>query len=375
MTFRRLVLVLGAASLAVAVAAIAFSGTIVRAGEAARLILDLGRTETAPGPPLGRTSVSYAVEGRPHVADLYQAGEPAAALVLVPGAAATGKDDPRLVALANALVRARFLVLVPDLPRVRELRLSSRDARDVGDAVLYLAARPGTPQRLGAVGVSYALGPVILAALDPKVGERLAFVVGIGGYYDARAVLAFFTTGYYRTVPGGRLAWRRPNDYGKWLFVLSNLDYLKDGHDAALLSSIARRKLGDPDADVRDLAAGLGPEGRAVLAFADNKDEPRVEALFAALPRPIRDEVAALDLKTRDLSHLSPRFLLLHGRDDPIIPDTESERLAAALPAGRTDLFLVDRLSHVDMEKEDIATAFTLWRAAFKLMDLRDGVR
>jgi pimeloyl-ACP methyl ester carboxylesterase len=279
------------------------------------------------------------------------------------------------VALANVLARARFLVLVPDLPRVRKLRLSSKDARDVGDAVLYLAALPKRPERLGAVGVSYALGPVILAALDPKVGRRLAFIVGIGGYYDAHAVLAFFTTGYYRTVPDGRLAWRKPNDYGKWLFVLSNVDYLGDSRDAALLSSIARRRLEDSKADVSDLAARLGPEGRAVLAFTDNKDEARVEVLFAALPEAIRAEAAALDLKTRDLSHLTPRFLLIHGRDDAIIPETESVRLAAALPAGSTDLFLLDRLAHVDIRKQDVAAALILWRAAFRLLELRDGVR
>ncbi|MGB8274920.1 MAG: alpha/beta hydrolase [Alphaproteobacteria bacterium] len=353
--------------------------TFSRAIEAAQLVAGLAAGESGGSAMLpARTTVTYAVAGRTHGADVYPAAGEAnakarAALILVAGAIATGKDDPRLVALAHTLAKARFEVFVPDLPRVRELKLSSADALDVADAVQHLAASSPAPERLGVVGVSYALGPVVLAALDPAVGGKIAFIVGIGGYYDLDAVLAFFTTGYYRPAPGGPPAWRRPNDYGKWLFVLANVDWLSDSHDAALLSSIARRRLDDPAADIADLRSGLGPEGRAVLAFAENKDLERVPELFAGLPAGLRREVAALDLKTKDLSHLAPRFLLLHGRDDAIIPDGESVKLEAALPEGRADLFLLDRFAHVDVEKPDFATAFTLWRAALRLLELRDG--
>ena len=152
-------------------------------------------------------------------------------------------------------------------------RLATRAAGDEQECLgfskqlallVYLAARPETPKRLGAVGVSYALGPVILAALDPKIGHRLAFIVGIGGYYDAHAVLAFFTTGYYRTVPGGKLAWRKPNDYGKWLFVLSNLIE----HEAGLMAVTVM------GVDADRCRAALRPPGRA--------DPGKIERTIAA---------------------------------------------------------------------------------------------
>ena len=54
--------------------------------------------------------------------------------------------------------------------------------------------------------------------------------------------------------------------------MLSNTERLDDRRDAAALDAMARRKLADLDADIADLAAGLGPEGRAVYALVVNRD-------------------------------------------------------------------------------------------------------
>ena len=55
--------------------------------------------------------------------DLYlPASQARAAMVLVPGAAVLGRDEPRLQALARSLARAGFAVLVPELPEVRRSR-------------------------------------------------------------------------------------------------------------------------------------------------------------------------------------------------------------------------------------------------------------
>jgi pimeloyl-ACP methyl ester carboxylesterase len=83
------------------------------------------------------------------------------------------------------------------------------------------------------------------------------------------------------------------------------------------------------------------------MALLDNADPDRVPALIDALPAPIRADLEGLDLARRDLSQLSFELILVHGRDDPIIPATESRALAAAVPEGKAALFIVDRLGHV----------------------------
>ena len=92
-----------------------------RAQEAARLLSDIAagaepsalKAET-PAPL--RSAVTFPMGH----GDLYVSPDGAlGALVLVPGLADTGKDDPRLIAFAESLARGRFAVLVPDIANLR----------------------------------------------------------------------------------------------------------------------------------------------------------------------------------------------------------------------------------------------------------------
>jgi hypothetical protein len=309
--------------------------------------------------------------------DLYWPGDRAeAALVLVPGAVEEGKDDPRLVAFANTFARARFAVLVPEIPGLRSQRLSPEDARPVGTAIRHLAACIAPDERAGAVGVaaiSYAAGPALLAALAPANAGLVGYLTAIGGYYDVTAVMTFFTTGYYREEPQGPWRQGEPNAYGKWLFVQANAARLAEPADRRSLAAIARRKLADPAAAIADLRAGLAAEGQAVMALLDNAEPERVPALLAALPAPIRADLRALDLAQRDLSALPFELILVHGRDDPIIPASESRALAAAVPADQVSLHIVDRLGHVELTAGGLLDGIGLWRAVYRLLSLRDA--
>ena len=162
-------------------------------------------------------------------------------------------------------------------------------------------------------------------------------------------MITFATTGYFRHGPDAPWQYREPNAYGKWLFVQDNAQRLSDPADQTALSEIAKRKLEDPHADMVDLRADLGHEGRAVMALLDNRDPDRVPSLVQNLPAAIRAELEALDLKRQDLSQLPFDLLLVHGRDDPIIPSTESAALAAAGTDDQTSLYIVDSLAHVEL--------------------------
>ncbi|MCH8091295.1 MAG: alpha/beta hydrolase [Proteobacteria bacterium] len=325
--------------------------------------------------------VAYEVAGRRRRGDLYRPGEDAkAALVLVPGIARAGKDDPRLVALANTLARARFTVLVPDIENLRALKVTPADAIAIADAIHYLAGElpaggssdRGEPATVGLLAISYAAGPAVLAALRPDTRRRVRFVFIVGGYYDSEAVLTFFTTGYYRDGPDEKWRHRTPNAYGKWVFVKSNAGRLSDPGDGAVLERMAERKMGNLEADITDLVAALGAEGRSVYALLANSDPDRVPALIAALPEGVRADIAALDLKRQDLSKLQARLILVHGRDDAIIPYSESKALAAAAPEGQAALYVVDSLAHVDLGAAGLIDMLILWRAAYRLLSERE---
>ena len=109
------------------------------------------------------------------------------------------------------------------------------------------------------------------------------------------------------------------------------------------------------------------------MALLDNADPERVPALIAALPATIRADLRALDLARRDLSTLPFELILVHGRDDPIIPASESRALAAAAPADQVSLHIVDRLGHVELSPGGLLDGIGLWRAVYRLLAQRDA--
>ena len=322
-----------------------------------------------------RAPLDYRVDGRARHGDLYLSPEGArGGLVLVPGVAEAGKDDPRLVALANSLARVRFAVLVPDITGLKKLRVRPADAVEIADAMRWLGARADLAPdgRLGAVAISYAVGPTLLAALDPAVGDSLRFLVALGGYYDMTALVTFFTTGYFRE--RGALRYMSPNAYGKWVFARSNLVHVANDRDRALLDEMATRKMADLEADIADLARELGAEGRAIHDLLTNTEPDRVAGLIERLSPAMRADMTALDPSARDLSGLKARLILIHGRADAIVPYTESQALAAAAPAGQAALYLVEGLFHVDADL-GWRDQFILLYAAIDLLEQRAPAR
>jgi len=356
------------------------SCAVGRGLQTAELLSNLASERLPDG--VERRANPFVVDGRTHQGDLYHptGWRPPAALVVVPGASPAGRDDPRLVAFAGTLAKAGFLVLVPEIPALRALTLSSADSEIIADGLRHLEqARPG--RFLGVVALSYAVGPAMLAAHEPDLADRVDALVGIGGYHDVDAVGLWFTTGWYR-VPAaevdGRAEWRRgqPNDFGKWVFLRANAGRVEDARDTMLLEEIADRRLRDGRADLSDIVPQLGPEGQAVHAFITNRDRDRVPGLIAALPPGIRAEMRALDLSARDFGTAGPHLVLVHGRNDTIIPFTESLALAAAVrgPDGtpRTELHLVDGIGHVEAGGITFGDALVLAEAVYSLLTLRD---
>jgi dienelactone hydrolase len=346
-----------------------------------------------------RHALSYAVAGRVRHADLYlpdalegcgipdQAPAlhcPRAAIVAVPGAVPLGKDDPRLVAFATTLARAGFAVLAPEIEGYRELRIRPADAQDVADAFTYVASRPelAPDGRAGMFAFSYSVGPALLAALQDEIRNRVRFVVGVGGYYDLPRAMRFFTTGWYEH--GGQSQRITPDDTGRMVLAYSSLDYLENEADRDVFDRMVAQRTRDPDIDLSSLAAKLSEGARAAYELAVNDDPARFDALFAQLPRRMRADIDQLNLARHDLRPLKARLILVHGRNDNLIPWPESQALATAVPEGQARVFLIQRvLGHVDLSaprvftwrfwREDLPDLWRLWRVIDVLLAEREA--
>lgn len=362
------------------------------AGEAASRL-----KQTTPMPL--RQTLRYTVAGRARQADLYLPGSlagcdassgerpehcPRAGIIAVPGAVPLGKDDPRLVAFATTLARAGFAVLTPELRGFRELRIRPADAEEIADAFATLVSRPALAPdgRAGMAAFSYSVGPALLAALQDDIRDKVRFVVGIGAYHDMPRAMRFFTTGWFEHDG----TWQRiiPDDTGRLVLVYSSLDYHADGADRAVFDRMVALRMRDPNADLSVLAKELSPGAHTVYALAVNADPARFEALFSRLPEAMRTDIDQLDLARHDFKALKSRLILVHGRNDNLIPFPESLALAAAVPPGQVQVFLIHRvLGHVDLSvsslfswrfwTEDLPDLWRLWRAIDLLLAEREA--
>jgi pimeloyl-ACP methyl ester carboxylesterase len=188
----------------------------------------------------------------------------------------------------------------------------------------------------------------VLAALEPDIRECVRFIVAVGGYHDLFRAIRFFTTGHFEA--GGTEGYVTPDDYGRLVFAYGARAYLSAPRDRDLIERIAERRQQVRAADVADLVAGLSREGEAVYELAVNTDPARFPALLAELPPAMRADLDALSLHNKDLGRLKARLLLIHGRNDTLIPYPESLALAQAAPEGKARVWVINRvLGHVDL--------------------------
>lgn len=306
-----------------------------------------------------RMSLSYRIEDRHYKADLYRSPSVSrAGIVLVPGVVPAGKDDLRLVVLAKTLARLHFAVLVPDIEGLRRYQVRGRDVEAVADAFRYISSQPGlAPQgRVGIAGFSYGAGPVLLAALQPDIQQQVRFIVAMGGYHDLHKLVTYFTTGHYYDEASGQSHYRPANPYATWVFALSNAELLERPEDRAWLREKVMSIAAGDEASTLATVSGLASDTQALLELLTNREPDKVPALIRQLSPRIRSELAAINPAIHDMSGLQAQVILVHGRNDDIIPYTESIALAQRLPPGKVQLFLIEGVAHVDirLHKKDI---------------------
>lgn len=280
----------------------------------------------------GPTQTKVMVQGRGRTvrADLYRPhgqGEQYP-LLLVHGVDPSGKDEERIVLLASNLARAGFLVLVPDLEGMKTLRIRLSDAEDILQSFLYLIKEKQAGPIGGMMGISYGAGPMLLAAADPRIRDKVSVVATFGGYYDLRAVMSFTLTGAYEY--GGEQGYVRPESSLRWMIAYRNLDLLRSSDDRMKFKKIIEKRNHYEIAAAESLAKSLGPEGKKLHAFLVNADQDRFALLYENLPLTVREYAYQLS-PARAIKYISASFIVIHALDDYFIPYSESMRLADAV--------------------------------------------
>jgi pimeloyl-ACP methyl ester carboxylesterase len=357
-----------------------------RAGiEALSLLFDvwsITRESETAGPP--QATITYrGPDGQNRQADLYcdPSSPPGARLLLAHGLVEAGKDDARLRALGHAFARHRFLVVVPDYPGMRALRVGRGDIDEVAASIdaargISSCSAAGTPAgapagsaprpdpaadlATGVVGFSYSSGPVLLALGRERAARPGDFGVLFGGYGDLIEVVRFLTTGRTRDTGQGGGAEALPE--GRWIVLQANADALASPADREALREIGRLRRRSADADIDALARSLSPQGQAVLDLFANTDPARFDALLRHVDPELRATLEALSPARSLRRPLDLDLFLLHGRSDAIVPYTESLGLRRSIrTSGTVRLVLLGGFRHARPQDD---RASPVWESA-----------
>jgi fermentation-respiration switch protein FrsA (DUF1100 family) len=116
----------------------------------------------------------------------------------------------------------------------------------------------------------------------------------------------------------------------------------------------------------------LDEAGRRLM---DNRDPAAVDERVRALPRSTRDLLEALS-PGPTIGRLRAPLFLIHGRQDPAVPFTESLRLdAAARAAGRpVRTAIVGAIGHVEADlRAGLADLLRLWTTFYAFRRAAEG--
>jgi pimeloyl-ACP methyl ester carboxylesterase len=298
-------------------------------------------------------------------------------LVLLPGVHAAGLDEPRLTRFSTRVAAAGITVVTVLLPDLRAFRIVGRATDQAEDAAAWVATntRLAPSRRVSLGGVSFAGGLALVAAGRPALAGRLDSAISLGGHGDLGEVLEYLCTS---RLPDGSL--RPAHEYGIAVVALAAVRHLVSAAEAPVLERALLLYLNASSdespgrahglqqvEEARRLRDGMPERSRQIMTWVLDRN---VTALGAAI-HPYIAELASDPALSPERSRAAtvPVFLL-HGRDDNLIPPSETTRLAGYLEAygnPHVRALVTPVLSHVGVNRDvslgDWWRMVRFWRA------------
>jgi acetyl esterase/lipase len=308
------------------------------------------------------TPAVRAASGDPHLSDTRVAGKPSLvakpagegpwlAIFVVNGTVPEGRELPAVRHLAEAFARAGYLAVVPDLPGLREDRITPRTVDAATQAARKISARSDDENgEVALIGVSTGATLALLSAQDPRLDGRVSLVAGIAPFSDIRTVLSVATTAHYRR-PNRKLARYDATPFLSYVVARSLVATLPRGEDRRTLSeeiASVDRKDPDPLHDLRSRETDdLGPKAKSVVRLLANRDPKRFDDLYTDLPKSVRGKLEELS-PLHSEGKIEAPVELATGPHDKYFPPSESYALKRVAP--QRSVTVTPALDHAELD-------------------------
>lgn len=236
------------------------------------------------------------------------------AMLFVIGATPEGIDFPELRVGAEAFARAGFLIMVPDLPFMREERLDPTGPAQIAAAFHALRRHPAAREPVGAFGFSVGGGFLLAAAARDTRLASAPYLAVLGAYFDMTTYIASIASRSQRR-DGGTTEWEPSPDVPDRMRAAAAKITMDPEGRAALDRVTAARSYEDALARLRELPPSVG------------------DALEQLSPSPLWDRIRA------------PVFWV-HDEKDLYVPIAEAEAARRAPRHGQLRMLVPRLLQH-----------------------------
>ena len=289
-----------------------------------------------------RIEITYPLDdGSTGVADLYVpagSGKHSAILFFL-GVNPAGKDDERVVNLGNAVARTGIAVMIPWSERMAQRRITEQEIDDLVRGFEHLRSLDMVDSgQVGMAGFCVGASLMMVAAQDERLRDDVKVVNSFAGYYEAKDLIA--------SVAAGRRFY--DGESGPWEPDKLSVEVVRT-HLLESVPDVVEREL--VELAVEDGAAlpgGLSSDAQLVYDILQASDLDEAQELIVQLPQDSLDTLSRISPST-NIDDLRAKLLVMHDRQDNLVPSEESRRLTDAVrPRGDVHYTEFSFFEHLD---------------------------
>lgn len=281
-------------------------------------------------------------------ADVYRrAGARSRGLIVVlHGMTVTGNRDPRIINLCRALAEVGFTAVAPLVPGIQDQQIRPGSYTGVSEFIQRVTEHPDLcPQgKVGLLGPSFSGSACLIAAARPENIDRVSSICTIGSYASVQSAFDFFFHA------------EEPDEYGKTILLWNFIEYAI-GKNKAVLTALKLATLDNghrrnaEEAELPPYLEKMKTKDRELFERLRHDREFRLELWETKIMNhPALGELKVMIECAANMRPGMAPISLIHGRNDDVIPPSESEILFERcnelnVPAR---LCLTDLISHGD---------------------------
>lgn len=265
-------------------------------------------------------------------------------MLVIHGATEFGKEDERLVRICELFARLGFKLYVPNVKELMQWNMATTGVDDI--IFIYKKYLSGEDEiRKGMLSYSVGCAALFIAASDDEISSDVDYLISFGGYYDAKNVLLFMTTGLYKE-EGRWKRYQQEKDINK-IFLERNIYMIKEGERGIVHRIIE-------EGPKEDLMNKLSEETKSLISLMYNRNKDNFYKLYDKVAPSVKNVFENISPKNY-LKKIKADCYIAHSVPDFVIPHTESALLVKDLGDNVKGYYRFRFFRHVERKFQEVS--------------------